>query len=300
MKTKFHRRTFLKRGAMLGGGLLLLGAKAQSSRAAGAETNPAGGAASPANETLKTIRNLRTIHGNFLDQPLPEAALQTILQASVRAANASNNQSYSIIVVKDRKRMSDVCGYQGGCLLVYCADFNRIQACAEALGHPYDPGTIENFVTATINTLLAAQTAVIAARSLGIDSLLTNGVHRGDMERHWTLLDLPRTHCFPVIALVLGYPTREPAFKKGRLTGAGVVHNEKYHRLTRKETDEIIREYDDMPRHLDLNEDWAAAGYKHYLDWFFEEWVGRNKQPPGETQMLRFLKRSGFVEPQKT
>ena len=54
-----------------------------------------------------------------------------------------------------------------------------------------------------------------------------------------------------------------------------------------------------MPRHLGLNEDWAAAGYKHYLDWFFEEWVGRNNQPPGETQMLRFLKRSGFVEPQK-
>jgi len=300
MNTKSHRRTFLKRGAVLGGGLLLLGPKAQPSRAAGAETNPAGGAASPANETLQTIRSLRTIHGNFLDQPLPESALQTILQASVRAANASNNQSYSIIVVKDRKRMSDVCGYQGGCLLVYCADLNRIQACAEALGHPYDPGTIENFVTATINTLLAAQTAVIVARSLGIDSLLTNGVHRGDMERHWTLLDLPRTHCFPVIALVLGYPTREPAFKKGRLTGAGVVHNEKYHRLTRKETDEIIREYDDMPRHLGLNEDWAAAGYKHYLDWFFEEWVGRNKQPPGETQMLRLLKRSGFVEPQKT
>ena len=33
--------------------------------------------------------------------------------------------------------------------------------------------------------MLAVQTAVIAAKSLGIDSLLTNGVHRGDMERLW-------------------------------------------------------------------------------------------------------------------
>jgi hypothetical protein len=67
MKTKTHRRTFLKQSAVLGGGLLLLGSKAQSSRAAGAETNPAGGAVAPANDTLKTIGSLRTIHGNFMD-----------------------------------------------------------------------------------------------------------------------------------------------------------------------------------------------------------------------------------------
>ena len=208
MKAKSHRRTFLKRGAMLGGGLLLLGARAPSSRAAGAETNSPGGPASPANDTLKTIRSLRTIHGNFMDQPLPEPALQTILQASVRAAGASNNQSYAIIVVKDRKMMNDLCGYQGACLLLYCADYNRMKASAAALGYDYQPGTIVDFVTATINTTLAAQTAVIAARSLGVDSLLTNGIHRGDMERVWNLLDLPPTHCFPIIALVLGYADR--------------------------------------------------------------------------------------------
>ena len=38
-----------------------------------------------------------------------------------------NNQSYSIIVVKDRKLMKSVCGYQGGCMLVYCADYTRMK-----------------------------------------------------------------------------------------------------------------------------------------------------------------------------
>ena len=104
MKTKSPRRKFLQQGAVFGGALLL-GSNTQLSQAAGSETNPAGGAVSPDNETLKTIRRLRTIHGNFLDQPLPEPAVQTILQASVRAASASNNQSYSIVVVKDRKKM---------------------------------------------------------------------------------------------------------------------------------------------------------------------------------------------------
>ena len=58
---------------------MLLGPEAQPSRAAASEPKPAGGAASPANETIKTIRSLRTIHGNFLDKPLPESALKTIL-----------------------------------------------------------------------------------------------------------------------------------------------------------------------------------------------------------------------------
>ena len=113
MKTRSHRRTFLKQSALLGGGVLLLGRHAQTSRGAESETKPAAGPAAPANETLKTIGSLRTIHGNFLDQPLPDPTLQTILKASVRAANASNMQSYSIVVVKDRKTMKGVCTYQG-------------------------------------------------------------------------------------------------------------------------------------------------------------------------------------------
>jgi nitroreductase len=289
-KAKASRRSFLRRGALAGSGLMLLESGAQELAADTAQ--PA-----PPNDTIKTIQGLRTIHGNFLNKPIPEPALETILQASLRTANASNNQSYSIIVVKDRKTMKDVCGYQGGCLLLYCADYNRLKASAESLGLSYDPGSMESFVTASTNTTLAAQTAVIAARSLGIDSLLTNGIHRGDMERLWKLLDLPQTHCFPLIALVLGYAAAEPAHRMGRLDGAGVVHNEKYHRLTKEEAEEITRKYDDKQLHLTLNDDWGAQGYKHYLDWYFKAWLNRGNRPKGqETQMLRRLRKCDFVE----
>ena len=40
-------------------------------------------------------------------------------------------------------------------------------------------------------------------------------------------------------------------------------------------------------------------GYKHYLDWYFKDWLGESKATERETQVLRFLKRSGFVEMQK-
>ncbi len=251
--------------------------------------------AGPANPTLATIHSLRTIHGNFLDKPIPEAALQEILHASVRAANASNMQSYSIVVVRDRARMRQLCGYAGSCLLLYCADYNRSKATAAALGHSYAPDGTVSFVTSAMNTMLAAQTAVIAARSLGIDSLLTNGVHRGDMERLWRLLELPKAHCFPLIALVLGYPDKEPEVLKGRLEGPGVVHQEKYHELTKEEAAAIVSQYDDPARHIALNEEWRKT-HKHYLDWFHQVWIGRGGAPPQqESQMSQLLKRSGFV-----
>jgi nitroreductase len=292
---KPRRREFLKKSAILGTGVLLL---PQNHSVHAEEQNEQKSAAPPDlannNSTLKTIHSLRTIHGNFTDRPIPETALQAILEACVRAANASNNQSYAIIVVRDRKKMTQLCGYSGSCLLVFCADYNRIKSEAELMGYRFDPGNMEFFVTASTNTVLAAQTAVIAAKSMGIDSLLTNGIHRGDMGRLWTLLALPEKHCFPVIALVLGYPTTEPASLKGRLTATGVIHSDTYHRLTPQETGELIQKYDQPGQHLALRDDWSAKGYKHYLDWYFKEWAGRANGE--ESQILRVLKLSGFLE----
>lgn len=279
-----NRREFLKNSALLSSGVIL--GQAHSVHAAG-----------PSNETLKTLHKLRTIHGNFTDRAIPNEQIEQILQASVRAANSSNMQTYSIVVVKDREKMKQVCQYQGGCLLLYCVDYNRIKASAASLGHPYHPDSIVHLITACINTAFAAQTAVIAARSLGLDCLTTNGIHRGDMKRVWKLLDLPKKHCFPLIAVVIGYPAKEPDYLKGRLNNVGVVHRESYHKPTTKELEEITHQYDDKKTHLALNDNWSQQGHQHYLDWLFKVWLGRNADPTAqETQMLRVLKQCGFVE----
>ncbi len=297
-KKSNNRRAFLKQGALLGGSIILAGSNPESATAEEKSKAAGGELTQQADETLKTIRKLRTIHGNFLDKPLPEEALQTILQASVRAANTSNMQNYSIVVVKDREKMKQVSTYQGGCLLVYCVDYNRMKTLAKHLGYSFFPDNMNCFCLAGIDTILAVQTAAITARSLGIDYLITNGIHRGDMNRHWKLLDLPEKHCFPLIAMVLGYPTKEPAFQKGRLCGPGIIHYEKYHRLTKDETEEMVRQYDDPKRHLTL-EFWKTGQTPHYLDWVFTQWWPAPKPTEKETQILRFLKHSGFVEAQK-
>jgi len=243
------------------------------------------------NETIETIRSIRTVHGDFSDRSIPEEQVQTIVDCAIRAANASGRQSYSIIEVSDRDRMQELCGYQGDRLLVFCVDFTRIIDVAEWLGHEYSISDVVSFVTGSTDTILAAQTACIAAKSLGIDSLFTNGIHRGDMARVWDILALPEANCFPLIALVLGYSRTEPAFLKGRLSGAGVIHHETYRRLSEDELESIISEYDDPERHLSLGVDWAEQGMKHYLDWFYTKWSRRADTAP----FCELLRKTGFL-----
>jgi nitroreductase len=244
------------------------------------------------NDTVATIRSLRTIRA-FSDRPIADEDLQLIVDCAVRAANASGRQSNSLVVVADREKMLKLCGYAGARLIVFCVDFTRIADLAAHLGHPFAAPGLQGFVTGSTDTILAAQTACIAARSLGIDSLFTNGIHRGDPARVFALLHLPERFCFPLIALVLGYPAGEPSQRKGRLAGPGIVHQETYHRLSATEREALVAAYDDPERHLALNEAWAQEGVRHYLDWFYTRW-SRSRD---RAAFRAALEQTGFLPP---
>jgi nitroreductase len=246
------------------------------------------------NETLATIERLRTVHGDFTDREIEDTDLRTILDAAVRAANASGRQSYSIIALRDRPTMRELFGYEGSAALVFNVDFTRITRCAEALRREFIVDDALPFITGAVDASLAAQTAAIAAKSIGIDSLFTNGMHRGDIGRAFALLGLPERHCFPLIALVLGYPCDPRAPRKGRLGGPGIVHEGRYSELSDEDVDEIVRAYDDPDARLGLIDDWNELGFGHYLDWFFAKWSRRI--PPETLAGIRDrLRRSGFL-----
>jgi acyl carrier protein len=201
---------------------------------------------------MKTIHELRTIHGNFSDRDVSENDLGQILEACVCAANASARQSYSIIAVRDRKTIKEQFQYEGSKALMFCVDYNRITAAAEHLGHTYKPDGITDFITGSIDTILAAQTAAIAAKSLGIDSLFTNSVHRRKLSDVYKAFNLPEENCFPLITLVLGYPSEEPGWKKGRLDGKGIIHNGKYEALAKEEIEQDTKFADLQLDSLDM------------------------------------------------
>ncbi|MFX1418221.1 MAG: nitroreductase family protein [Promethearchaeota archaeon] len=248
------------------------------------------------NDTLKTIFNLRSIR-NFSEREISKYNLNLIIKASMRAANASGRQSYSIIVI-DEKNLLEKYFYVADKGLLFCVDYNRLMDTAKYLNHNYALNNLRFFVTGATDTILAAQTAAIAAKSLGIDSLFTNSIHREELDILFDDFNLPKKYCFPLIALCLGYASREPNVLKGRLTGLGVVHYNKYQRLNEKELGDIIQEYDDEKNHLDLpKKDWREAGFNHFLDWFYTVW---SRELPAE-KLKEFhltLKNTGFIDPE--
>lgn len=243
---------------------------------------------------MKTIRSLRTIHGNFSEREVSENDLSQILDACVHAATASARQSYSIIAVRDRKTVKEQFKYDGSKALLFCVDYNRISSAAGHLGHPFSSEGILGFITGSTDTILAAQTAAIAAKSLGIDSLFTNSVHRRDLSEVYKAFGLPGRYCFPLIALILGYPAEEPGYQKGRLDGKGIIHDGKYEILAEEELEQLVKEYDVVEKHLGLVDNWTEMGFKHYLDWFYTKWCGGDNCAKQE-EVLSVLRRSGFL-----
>jgi hypothetical protein len=140
---------------------------------------------------------------------------------------------------------------------------------------------------------MAAQTSVIAATSLGIDSLITNGVHRQDFHQLYELLNLPKEYCFPLIAVVLGYSAHpEEKHYKGRLK-SGVIHEETYHPMTEAEIEDEISKFDSKEKKYGLTSytTWEAMGYQHYYEWFYQVWNGAQ-----EDVYLPILKETKFFE----
>lgn len=246
------------------------------------------------NGTMKTICSLRSVHGDFSARKIPAGDMSAILDAALRAANASARQSYSMVVLDDRDAMRRISGYSGDRMIVFCVDFSRLEDVGKRLGHDKPFVDFTAFVTGAIDTVLAAQTACVAARSLGVDSLFTNGLHRVPIDSVYAELALPERLCFPLIALVLGYPEHEPSFSKGRVSGRGIVHYGKYSPLSGEEIDSLVDEYDDPERHLGLYGNWKDDGYAHYLDWFYERWQGPAPADKN-AEMKDRLAKSGFM-----
>jgi FMN reductase [NAD(P)H] len=250
------------------------------------------------NETLGVIESLRTVHGNFTDELISESDIDTIIDATLHTANASARQSYSIIVIDKKDEMDAICSYKGSHVFVFCIDYTRLKETAHVLDCEFDNDNIVGFITGAVDTILAAQTAVIAAKSLGIDSLITNGLHRKNLNDVYEILKLPQTSCFPLIAVVFGYNAKEETPKKGRLGRDYLIHRNEYRHLSNQQLLNSISEYDDKIKHIGLIDNWEEMGYKHYLDWFYNKWTGKpNKEKVIEGKIKEFQERlitSGF------
>ena len=169
-------------------------------------------------DLLKVINSHRSIR-KFKAQKIEEHLFQQIIMAGQSSASSSFIQACTIIRIKDkekRKALRDVAGGQAYVeeapeFLVYCADLSRSYQCCE--NHDKDPvkGMTEQFIIATVDAAIVAQSTVIAAESLGL-GICYIGALRNDPSKVSDLLELP-DHVYPVFGLCLGYPEEDPEIK---------------------------------------------------------------------------------------
>ena len=184
------------------------------------------------NPVLDLLHAHRSIR-KFEDRVVEDDIVREIVACGQAAATSSNVQAVSIIQVKSpekRQRLAELAGGQAyvasaGAFLVYCADLHRPAAACASQGGEFEPGMTEHFMIATIDVALSAQTAVIAAESMGLGICYIGGLRNNPAEVS-ELLGLPE-QVYPAFGLCLGYPAQDPEVKP-RLAVDAVLMQEVY------------------------------------------------------------------------
>jgi nitroreductase len=211
------------------------------------------------NQTFDVIMKRRSIRA-YSDAPITEQDKKDILNATLRAPTAGNMMLYSIIDIDSvdlKSRLAETCDHQAFIakapwVLLYLADFQRqydyfdfceVSRLCKERAIPYRTPEEADLMLGCCDALIAAQTTVIAAESLGIGSCYIGDIME-NYEVHRDLLHLPK-YVFPIALLCLGRPVRELS-DKSRSTRFGqefIVHQDSYRRL---DGEDFHRMYDPL------------------------------------------------------
>lgn len=190
------------------------------------------------NEVIKTIMARKSIRA-FEPRRIEPEQKNIILQAALRAPSAGNMGLYTILDITDQElkdRLSETCDHQpfigrAPLVLVFCVDYYRWYHCfrnLESGDYPVRRPDMGDFLLAFEDAMAAAQTAVLAAESLGIGSCYIGDILE-NYEIHQKLLKLPQ-YVAPVSMLVFGYPLPGQAKRRQtpRFRLEDMVHENSY------------------------------------------------------------------------
>ncbi|MCW4043828.1 MAG: nitroreductase family protein [Candidatus Bathyarchaeota archaeon] len=166
-------------------------------------------------DAIKTRKSVRS----FLDKPVEEAKLNTVLEAGRLAPSAANRQEWRFLVVRDpetRKRIAMAAGRQtfvgeAPIVIAACAETdNKVMRCGQ-LSYPID-------------VAIALDHMTLAAVELGLG---TCWIGNFDEQLVKKILGIPDTIRI-VQLLPLGYPTDPSAIEKIRLPVEKIVRYDRW------------------------------------------------------------------------
>jgi nitroreductase len=200
------------------------------------------------NETLNLIDNRKSVRA-YEPRPLGQGQRDAIIHAALRAPTAGNLMLYSILEIEDQElkdHLAESCDHQpfiatAPLVLVFLADYQRwfdffqysgvAELCRErslAFRRPQ----AGDLMLAVSDALIAAQTAVLAAESMGVGSCYIGDI-MAHGELHRDLLDLPE-FAFPIAMVCFGVPTEQQRLRPrpSRYPQELLVFKDTYRRLT--------------------------------------------------------------------
>lgn len=173
-------------------------------------------------ETIRLILSRRSERA-YTDQPISDEEKELIIRCAMRAPTAGNMMLYSILEVEQdqKKRLVVTCDDQpfiakAPLVLIFLADLQRwydyyqlseVPRLCEENGREFESPAEADLMLASCDALIAAQTAALAAESMGIGSCYIGDIME-NYEIHREMFDLP-PWVFPVTMLCLGHSLRK-------------------------------------------------------------------------------------------
>jgi nitroreductase len=220
------------------------------------------------NETIELMLKRRSVR-TYTDKPVSAEDKQTLFDCAMRAPTGGNMMLYSMIEVSDqalKDRLVTTCDDQpfiakAPFVVLFLADYQRLydfycafgaDKWAASQGKEFRKPEEGDFFLAINDALIAAQSMVTAAESLGIGSCYIGDIME-NYEIHREMFNLP-DYTFPITLLCFGYPRGD-----GPITPVPRFE-EKYVRFENSyksfETDELLHLYDRL-------EKWQHKGKVH-------------------------------------
>lgn len=184
------------------------------------------------NEVTRLIQSHRSIR-KYEDKPIADEVLQDILGCAQWAPSSHHVQAYSVIVVRSSETKETLSALSGNqrwvkecpVFLVFCADYYRLQQACARHGEKLVADEVESLLVGAVDTALAAENVLLAARSYGLGGVMIGGIRNNSREVA-DVLGLPAL-TIPIMGMCLGYPAQDVQ-QKPRLPQRAVIHEERY------------------------------------------------------------------------
>lgn len=234
---------------------------------------------------------------SFRPDPVPADILDDILASAIQASNTGNMQIYSIIVTTREDLRAELCQRahfsqpmvkSAPVHLTFCADLNRFNLWCRQRGAEPGYDNFLSFFTASVDAIIAAQTAIIAAEShgLGICYLGTVNYNAATVGE---ILRLPAS-VVPVASIVIGYPVQQPPLTH-RLPMEAVVHRETYSDFSPAQIDALYAEREASDETAQLIATNQTPSLAHI---FTDKRYTRANNEAFSTALLSYIDKQGF------